>query len=127
MTNAQTYIEILKGYQVSDEELLRNCERAWSTRNTCDQIELFAISVALFCFGRVEFAARILEFLPVQDPDEPYKNYRRFAWAIRDLLPIPPGLDPMKPSHHAPILEWLKAHEQRLEWNESTGTYTLRD
>jgi hypothetical protein len=121
--NAHTYRQMLKGYPVSDEEWLRDCELTWARQEGCDQLELFAAAVILFCFGKLEYAWEIVKLLPSQGPDEPWKAYRRLARVLSDLLPMPTDLDPLNPNHEWKIADWLTVHGESLQWDEERGLY----
>ena len=113
----------------SDEEVYKGCcvLRDSQKLKELSELDRFARAVLLFTFGELDAAKLVLEFMPKQLPGEPRKRYLVMALAVRDILPLPKNLHPLREEDHAQIVAWLDANQGKLVWNEERGRFLFSE
>ncbi len=118
-TDAAFYAELQSLYQEHKKEILEKISEGVSDSEIkAVRNGVYILSVALFCFGRLDVAEDILDNIPGGRG-----NINRFAGVLNALLPLPSGLN----YRNNPIefKKWLKANRSQLRWDESLERYIL--
>ena len=120
-TDTAFYAELQSLYQEHKSEILEKVNEGASDSDIKGiRNGVYILSVALFCFGRLDVAEDILDNIPGGRG-----NINRFVGVLNRLLPLPTGLNCRK----NPILfkKWLKVNRSQLRWDESLERYILQN
>lgn len=122
---AVLYYRRLLRHRVPSLRRREDLEEFWRQRDPDrEDLETFYVAIGLLCYGRLDVADVLLDLL--SRPNVVRGWHRMIGAAVKHLIPIPAGLDPLDVDHHAAIKSWIRDHSDRLSWNDVGGYFGLR-
>ncbi|MEO0840394.1 MAG: hypothetical protein AAF063_16000 [Cyanobacteria bacterium J06643_5] len=120
-TDAAFYHELQNLYQEYKREIVEKTSEGLPDSDIKGfRNGLFVLSVALFCFGRLDVAEDVLDNIPGGRG-----NINRFAYVLNRLLPAPSDLNCVKNSME--FKQWLRKNRSQVRWDENLERYILEN